>query len=94
VRDRGEGVPAAEQHRVFERFHRVEGGLTRTTGGTGLGLYIARHLVESMDGRIWLRSEPGVGSTFSFALPLASASTDELSAALNANASLGQRRSA
>ena len=77
VRDRGEGVPAAEQHRVFERFHRVEGGLTRTTGGTGLGLYIARHLVESMDGRIWLRSEPGVGSTFSFSLPLAAANSAE-----------------
>ena len=47
VRDRGEGVPAAEQHRVFERFHRVEGGLTRTTGGTGLGLYIAREVCEA-----------------------------------------------
>jgi PAS domain S-box-containing protein len=93
VRDRGEGVPPTEQHRVFERFHRVEGGLTRTTGGTGLGLYIARHLVESMDGRIWLRSEPGVGSTFSFALPLASTSADALDAAMNTDA-VGQRRSA
>jgi PAS domain S-box-containing protein len=87
VRDRGEGVPAAEQHRVFERFHRVENGLTRTTGGTGLGLYIARHLVESMDGRIWLRSEPGVGSTFSFSLPLATGSADDLTM----DAALGRR---
>ena len=69
VRDQGEGIPPAEQHRVFERFHRVEGGLARSTGGTGLGLYIAKHLVEGMDGRIWLHSELGVGSTFSFSLP-------------------------
>ena len=62
-----------EQQRVFERFHRVEGGLTRSTGGTGLGLYIAKHLVDAMGGRIWLRSDPGAGSTFSFALPLAAA---------------------
>jgi PAS domain S-box-containing protein len=71
VNDRGEGIPIAEQQRVFERFHRVEGGLTRSTGGTGLGLYIAKHLVEAMGGRIWLRSDPGAGSTFSFSLPLA-----------------------
>jgi PAS domain S-box-containing protein len=95
VRDRGEGVPAAEQHRVFERFHRVEGGLTRTTGGTGLGLYIARHLVESMDGRIWLRSEPGIGSTFSFSLPLAAASSaDDVAMALEESAALHARRTA
>jgi len=73
VNDRGEGIPVAEQQRVFERFHRVEGGLTRSTGGTGLGLYIAKHLVDAMGGRIWLRSDPGAGSTFSFSLPLATA---------------------
>jgi signal transduction histidine kinase len=96
VRDRGEGVPAAEQHRVFERFHRVDGGLTRTTGGTGLGLYIARHLVESMSGRIWLHSEAGLGSTFSFSLPLATESTmaDDLAISLDDDAVLRERRSA
>ena len=96
VRDRGEGVPPAEQHRVFERFHRVEGGLTRTTGGTGLGLYIARHLVESMGGRIWLHSEPGLGSTFSFSLPLATGSTmvDDLAISLDEDAGHRERRSA
>jgi signal transduction histidine kinase len=69
VRDQGEGIPAAEQRRVFERFHRVESDMTRRSGGTGLGLYIARSLVEAMRGRLWVVSSPGDGSTFSFTLP-------------------------
>jgi PAS domain S-box-containing protein len=73
VRDEGEGVPPSEQQRVFERFHRVENGPTRLTGGTGVGLFIARKLVEEMSGRIWLESIPGNGSTFSFSVPLATA---------------------
>jgi PAS domain S-box-containing protein len=73
VRDRGEGIDPSEQSRVFDRFHRVEGHLTRTTGGTGLGLYIAKRLVEAMHGRLWLTSRPGTGSTFSFSLPAAAA---------------------
>ena len=71
VRDRGAGIPPSEQDRVFERFHRVESGTARRTGGTGLGLYIAKRLVEAMSGRLWLVSTPGEGSTFSFSLPLA-----------------------
>src|SRR5207245_10476440 len=71
VRDNGEGIPLSEQDRVFERFHRVESGMARRTGGTGLGLYIAKRLVEAMAGRLWLVSRPGEGSTFSFSLPLA-----------------------
>jgi two-component system phosphate regulon sensor histidine kinase PhoR len=70
VRDEGEGIPLSEQDKVFERFHRVENGLTRRTGGAGLGLYIAKRLVEAMSGRVWVVSRPGVGSTFSFSLPL------------------------
>jgi PAS domain S-box-containing protein len=71
VRDEGEGIPLSEQERVFERFHRVEGHLTRRTGGTGLGLYIAKRLMEAMRGRLWVVSSPGNGSTFSFSLPAA-----------------------
>jgi PAS domain S-box-containing protein len=81
VRDHGEGIPLSEQDRVFERFHRVESGMTRTTGGTGLGLYIAKRLVEAMGGRLWLLSRPGEGSTFSFSLPLAEAGSLFASAA-------------
>ena len=71
VRDEGDGIPLPEQTRVFERFHRVENGLTRRTGGTGLGLYIAKRLIEAMSGKIWVDSLPGHGSTFLFNLPLA-----------------------
>ncbi len=70
VADAGPGIPAAEQARIFERFYRVDNGTTRATGGVGLGLYIARELVESMGGRLWVASEPGRGSTFRFSLPL------------------------
>ncbi len=69
VKDRGSGILQADQGRVFERFYRVENGPDRRTGGTGLGLYIARQLVEAMSGRLWLVSRPGEGSTFSFSLP-------------------------
>ncbi|HEX2088964.1 MAG TPA: ATP-binding protein [Actinomycetota bacterium] len=72
VVDRGDGIPLSEHERVFDRFHRLENGLTRQTGGTGLGLYIARRLIEAMSGRLWLVSRPGAGSTFSFSLPIVS----------------------
>jgi PAS domain S-box-containing protein len=71
VVDLGEGIPVEEHERVFERFHRVENGLTRTTGGAGLGLYIAKRLIGAMSGRLWVESHPGHGSTFSFSLPVA-----------------------
>jgi PAS domain S-box-containing protein len=70
VRDEGEGIPPNERDRVFDRFHRVEGGMARWKEGTGLGLYIAKRLVEAMGGKIWLVSSPGHGSTFSFSIPL------------------------
>jgi PAS domain S-box-containing protein len=70
VRDRGPGLAGEDQLRVFEPFHRVDNSLTRTTGGTGLGLYIARRMVEAMGGRVWVESQLGDGACFSFSLPL------------------------
>ena len=78
VRDRGMGIPPAEQEKIFDRFYQVESGHVRTSGGVGLGLYIARRLVAAMTGTLWVESEPGHGSTFSFRLPLASLPEPEL----------------
>jgi signal transduction histidine kinase len=73
VQDRGEGIAADDQERVFERFYRADKGLTQTTGGFGLGLYISRRLAEAMGGGLVLSSRPGEGSTFSVSLPLLTA---------------------
>jgi PAS domain S-box-containing protein len=69
VRDRGLGVPSAEQGRIFDKFYRLDPEMTRGVGGTGLGLYICRELIRRMDGRIWVESQEGSGSTFTFELP-------------------------
>jgi signal transduction histidine kinase len=69
VRDLGRGIPAAELERIFERFHRVEDPFTMTTGGSGLGLFIARELARAMGGDITVNSVPGEGSTFYLSLP-------------------------
>ena len=70
VRDEGLGIPADHLTRVFERFHRVETGITRTTRGTGLGLAICQGIVQAQGGRIWAESRGmGKGSTFWFTLP-------------------------
>jgi len=71
VRDHGLGIPADEQARIFEKFYRLDPEMTRGIGGTGLGLYICSELLERMDGRIWVESKEGAGSTFSFELPAA-----------------------
>jgi two-component system phosphate regulon sensor histidine kinase PhoR len=70
VEDHGVGVPKADQGRIFERFYKVDRARVRG-GGTGLGLSIARHVLAQHGGRIWVESEEGSGSTFSFALPIA-----------------------
>jgi signal transduction histidine kinase len=73
VRDQGLGIPPEQQARIFEKFHRLDPEMTRGVGGSGLGLYICKGLVERMNGEIWVKSEPGRGSTFIFELPLAAA---------------------
>ena len=69
VRDQGLGIPPSEQQRVFEKFYRLDPEMARGIGGSGLGLYISRKIVEQMDGSLSVRSAPGVGSTFTVVLP-------------------------
>jgi two-component system phosphate regulon sensor histidine kinase PhoR len=70
VHDEGLGIPRGEQERIFEKFYRADPQLSRGVGGTGLGLYICRELVQRMGGEIAVESEPGKGSTFTVDLPV------------------------
>jgi two-component system, OmpR family, sensor histidine kinase VicK len=69
VADSGIGIPKEDQAHLFQKFYRVDNTATREIGGTGLGLYLSRRLVETMGGRIWLESEFQRGSTFFVELP-------------------------
>jgi signal transduction histidine kinase len=69
VEDTGEGIPAQDLPKIFERSYRSERSRSRQSGGAGLGLSIAKGIVEAHGGRIWVNSEPGQGSVFSFTLP-------------------------
>jgi signal transduction histidine kinase len=71
VTDTGEGIPAGELQNIFDRFHRVDKSRSRSTGGSGLGLTIAKSFVEAHGGKIDVRSEPGKGSRFTFTVPVA-----------------------
>jgi signal transduction histidine kinase len=71
VMDTGPGVPSALQPRLFERFYRAPGETTRRTPGTGLGLAIVKAIIERHNGRAWVSSDQGAGSTFGFSVPLA-----------------------
>jgi signal transduction histidine kinase len=71
VTDTGEGIPAEDLPHIFERFYRVDKSRARATGGSGLGLTIAKRLVEANGGTIAVQSKLGDGSRFSFTLPVA-----------------------
>jgi signal transduction histidine kinase/uncharacterized protein YigA (DUF484 family) len=73
VQDTGIGISRAEQKRVFTRFFRSDQPAVRQEMGTGLGLYLVRLLIENQGGQVWMESEPGQGSKFFVALPLAGA---------------------
>jgi two-component system NtrC family sensor kinase len=70
VEDTGIGISAEDQARLFEKFYRVRSKDTEDIPGTGLGLAITKSIVEKHDGRIWVNSELGKGSTFTFLLPV------------------------
>lgn len=69
VQDRGEGIPAEEHEKIFERFYRRGSELRRKTQGVGIGLSIVKHIVEAHRGRVWVESEVGKGSSFIIELP-------------------------
>jgi two-component system OmpR family sensor kinase/two-component system sensor histidine kinase BaeS len=79
VRDTGTGIPPEGLPHVFERFYRADRSRARSTGGSGLGLTIAKQIVEAHGGQIWAQSWLGAGSTFAFSLPLSAASAQSLS---------------
>jgi signal transduction histidine kinase/CheY-like chemotaxis protein len=88
VRDTGIGIPPEKQQAILEPFTQADGSMTRQYGGTGLGLTIARQLIEMMAGRLWLESTPGHGSTFHFTVRLGVQQRQTLRLALKPSVSL------
>jgi len=84
VTDNGPGIGPQDRVTIFEKFRQVGDTLTEKPQGTGLGLPISRHIIEHFGGRLWVESEPGRGSTFSFTLPLRAGDTGHPSPALAA----------
>ncbi|HOF88930.1 MAG TPA: ATP-binding protein, partial [Armatimonadota bacterium] len=70
VSDQGIGIPHDQLEKIFDRFHRVYSGDSQRVGGTGIGLFLVKSLVEAHHGAIWVESTLGKGSTFYFTLPL------------------------
>ena len=69
VADSGLGIPEDSIERIFERFYRVDKSHSREIGGTGLGLSIVKHGVKTLNGRLWLNSEPGQGTEIIMEFP-------------------------
>lgn len=81
IRDTGPGIAAEDIPHLFQKFYRVDNSVTRTIGGTGLGLFISKKIIELYNGRIWAESETGKGSTFYINLPrITSQQAEELRA--------------
>lgn len=79
IRDTGAGIPREDVPHLFQKFYRVDNSATRTIGGTGLGLFISRKIIELYDGKMWVESEIGKGSTFFINIPrLSSQEAEEL----------------
>ena len=70
VRDTGPGISAPDQAKLFQEFQQADNAITRKKGGTGLGLAISKRIIEMHGGKIWVESQPGEGSTFTFTLPV------------------------
>jgi len=70
IQDTGVGIESTEIPKIFQRFYRIDNSRSRSQEGSGLGLYIAKDLIEKMHGKVFVHSEVGKGSTFSFSLPI------------------------
>ncbi|MXV50118.1 PAS domain S-box protein [Pedobacter sp. HMF7647] len=71
IKDQGIGIKSSDKDKIFDRYYRVENNNTKHVSGFGIGLYLSAEIIKHHNGRIWLESEPGKGSTFYFSLPLA-----------------------
>lgn len=86
VADTGLGIAAEDIPHLFQKFYRIDSSATRTIGGTGLGLYLCRRVIEAFNGRIWIESEISKGSTFKFTLPrLSQEEVDQMQQTMAAN---------
>ncbi len=90
VTDTGIGIAEKDMPLLFIAFQQIDNSLTRTVGGTGMGLPLAKSLIELQGGRIWVESEPGVGSTFSVTIPTSSPSPDDETGGSEGNAQVRQ----
>ncbi len=84
IKDSGIGIPKEQQAKIFEKFYRADNAVAHTAEGTGLGLYLAKFIVDAWGGKIWFESEPGRGATFHVIIPLKGMRPKEGQVSLNA----------